>query len=408
MDFFSYQEIKPIHVQLNRDKMVQQKRYLLAAVLFVLVLATGCKKDYDDGSTGPGTNPGRAVIDWDKAADSSTNALVSKFWNASGNYFNEKNNNVNFHYWPNGHGLDVLVDAYLRTNKSEVYKTYMDKWFAGVKVKNGNTFLNEFYDDMEWNALAMLRAFEATGDTKYKDAVDVLWTDIKGGWNATMGGGIAWRKAMPYYKNTPANGPAAILAARLYKKFGNADDLTWSKKIYTWLKDSLYNKNTGWVYDGINSENDGKRNTSWKFTYNQGTFIGAATELFTITNDNGYLTDAMQAANYTLSDNTLTNFTDNLLRDEGGGDGGLFKGVFVRYFTKLILTPGMLRSDQTRFANFLKNNAETLWNKGTDKNLLLFGNYWKTPPGQTTDLTSQLSGAMLMEAAAVLKNNNLW
>ncbi len=384
-----------------------QKSYILSAVLLAMVFITSCKKDYDDGNTGPGTNPGRAVIDWDKAADSSTNALVTKFWNPSGNYFNEKNTNTNFHYWPQAHALDVLVDAYLRTNKSEEYKAYMDKWFTGVKQKNGNTFINEFYDDMEWNALAMLRAFEATGDTKYKDAVDAVWTDIKGGWNTTMGGGIAWRKAMPYYKNTPANAPAAILAARLYKKFGSADDLAWSKKIYTWLKDSLYNKNTGWVYDGINSDNDGKRNTTWKFTYNQGTFIGAATELFTITNDNGYLTDAVQAANYTLSDNTLTNFTDNLLRDEGGGDGGLFKGVFVRYFTQLILTPGMLRSDQVRYANFIKTNAQMLWNIGTDKNLLLFGNYWKTPPGQSTDLTSQLSGAMLMEAAVVLKNNNL-
>jgi predicted alpha-1,6-mannanase (GH76 family) len=253
----------------------------------------------------------------------------------------------------------------------------------------------------------MLRAFDATGDQKYKDAVETVWTDIKGGWNPTMGGGIAWRKAMPYYKNTPANAPAAILAARLYKKFGNADDLAWSKKIYTWLKDSLYNKNTGWVYDGINSDNDGKKNTTWKFTYNQGVFIGAAVELFTITNDMGYLTDALQAANYTLADNTLTNFTDNLLRDEGGGDGGLFKGVFVRYLTQLILTPGMVSSDKQRYVNFLKHNAQTLWSTGTDKSLLLFGNYWKTKPGSTTDLTTQLSGAMLIEALALLKKNSL-
>lgn len=378
--------------------------------LLPVVIATGlygCSKDIDPGIVNPppgGGNP--AAIDWLTAADSSTDNLLSKFFNPSGNYFNEKNNNTNFHYWPQAHALDVLVDAYLRTG-DEGYKAYMDKWFTGVKQKNGDTFINEFYDDMEWNALAMLRAYDATGDVKYKDAVDLLWTDIKGGWNTTMGGGIAWRKAMPYYKNTPANGPAAILAARLYTRFNDPADLDWSKKIYAWLKQTLYNSSSGWVYDGINSDNDGKRNESWKFTYNQGTFIGAAVELFNITNEAGYLNDAIKAANFTLSDNTLTNFNDNLLRDEGGGDGGLFKGVFVRYFTQLIVTDGMLSSDKTRYINYLKHNAQTLWNEGTDKNYLLYSSYWKNKPGATTDLTIQLSGATLIEAAALLKEKKL-
>lgn len=388
-------------------RYVKFKSLTVMAGVALVLLSSGCRKDYDPGVIDDGNGGGNeAEIDWALAADSSTQSLVSKFWNASGNYFNEKNINTNFHYWPQAHGLDVLVDAYERTG-SQVYKDYMDKWFTGVPVKNGNTFINEFYDDMGWNALAMLRAFKATGDVKYKNAVDVLWSDLKNGWNTTMGGGIAWRKAMPYYKNTPANGPAAILAARLYKEFNNPDDLIWSKKIYTWIKDSLYNRSTGWVYDGMNDNNDGVRNTTWKFTYNQGLFVGAAVELFKITNESGYLNDAIQAANVTLSDNVLTNFTDNLLKDEGGGDGGLFKGVFVRYCTELILTPGMLSSDKGRYVNYLKHNAKTLWTSGTDKNYLLFGSYWKTPPGASTDLTIQLSGAMLIEMAAVLEENNL-
>lgn len=387
--------------------MLKKIIYAVLPLVILMLSLAACKKDIDPGIVNPPVNPpGTATIDWSKAADSSTNALIEKFWNPSGNYFNEKNINTNFHYWPQAHALDVLVDAYVRTGKPE-YKDYMDKWFTGVNQKNGNTFINEFYDDMEWNALAMLRAYEATDEVKYKNAVDVLWTDIKAGWNSTMGGGIAWRKSMPYYKNTPANGPPAILAARLYKKFNNPDDLEWAKKIYSWLKETLYNKSTGWVYDGINSENDGKRNESWKFTYNQGTFIGAAVELFKITNDAGYLNDAVQAANFTLSDNTLTNFEDNLLRDEGGGDGGLFKGVFVRYFTQLILTEGMLSADRTRYVSYLKHNAQTLWNTGTDKHNLLFSSYWKTKAGATTDLTIQLSGAMLIEAAALLKEKGL-
>src|SRR3712207_6809204 len=92
---------------------------------------SSCKKDYDDGSTGTSTNTTRAAIAWDKAADSSTTSLIKNFWNASGNYFNERNNNTNFHYWPQAHALDVLVDAYNRT-KSNDYKGYMDKWYTGL------------------------------------------------------------------------------------------------------------------------------------------------------------------------------------------------------------------------------------------------------------------------------------
>ncbi|HYH16835.1 MAG TPA: alpha-1,6-mannanase, partial [Flavisolibacter sp.] len=114
-----------------------------------------------------------------------------------------------------------------------------------------------------------------------------------------------------------------------------------------------------------------------------------------------------QAANFTLSDNVLTNFADNLLRDEGGGDGGLFKGVFVRYLTELIQAPGVLSNEKQRYINFLKHNGQTLWNTGTDKSYLLYGSYWKTQPGATTDLTIQLSGAMLIEAMALLKEKNL-
>lgn len=385
--------------------MALRTSFYILALAAVSVLSS-CDRDYDDDVDPPPSPSGPPPVEWAKAADSCTQSTITKFFNASGNYFNERNDNTGFHYWPQAHGLDVLVDAYLRTGKDE-YKTLMDKWFTGVPVKNNNTFLNEFYDDMEWNALAMLRAYEATKDEKYKTAVETLWTDIKGGWNLTMNGGIAWRKAMPYYKNTPANGPAAILAARLYRNFSRPDDLDWAKKIYTWLKDSLYNNSTGWVYDGINSNNDGVRNTEWKFTYNQGTFLGAATELYLLTNNVAYLNDALKAANFQLSDNVLTNFTDNLMRDEGGGDGGLFKGVLVRYLTQLILAPGMVSSDKTRYINYLKRNAEVLWNQGTDKSYLLFGSYWKNKPGATTDLTIQLSGAMLVEAVALLEDKEL-
>ena len=292
-----------------------------------------------------------------------------------------------------------MVDAYLRT-RDNLYKTTINDWYEGVKRKNGNTFFNIFYDDMEWNALAMLRAYQATGDEKFKTAALEVWEDIKTGWNENAGGGIAWKKDQPYSKNACSNGPASILASRLYQLFGNESDKEWALKIYEWEKETLFNPTNGAVYDNIDSRT-GYIQKKWIFTYNQGTFLGAALELYKITGEKGYLNDAMKAADYTLTN--LVDSSDGLLKDEGNGDGGLFKGIFIRYFTQLILNPDISKADRTRYVAFIKFNAETLWRYGTDKQRLLFGTYWKTKPGDVTDLPTQLSGCMLIEAAALLE-----
>jgi len=294
------------------------------------LLGTGaCKKNYDyDFSTSDGVV--KYAINWQAAADSSTDFLVKNYWNAAAGYFYKDNNGDNtFNYWPQAHALDVMLDADSRTGQKK-YTDQYNKWYDGVQTKNGGSFLNYFYDDMEWNALATLRAFDVTGDTKWKDAAGGIWTDIRGGWNAVQDGGIAWNKGETGYKNTPANAPACILAARLYTRFNNADDLDWAKKIYSWLKGHLYDAGSGFVYDGMNKNGDGQVDMN-AFTYNQGVFIGAALELYQITKDPSYLNDAIKTADNTLSSSSLTT-SDRLLKDEGQGDGGLFKGIFYPLF----------------------------------------------------------------------------
>jgi predicted alpha-1,6-mannanase (GH76 family) len=367
-------------------------------LLFSLFYSLGCQACANDKL--PSETNQEYRINWNAAADSSSSALIHLFWNADEHYFNYNNLGLkDFHYWPQAHALDVMVDAYLRT-RDNLYKTTINDWYDGVKRKNGNTFFNIFYDDMEWNALAMLRAYQATGDEKFKTAALEVWEDIKTGWNENAGGGIAWKKDQPYSKNACSNGPASILASRLYQLFGNESDKEWALKIYEWEKETLFNPTNGAVYDNIDSRT-GYIQKKWIFTYNQGTFLGAALELYKITGEKGYLNDAMKAADYTLTN--LVDSSDGLLKDEGNGDGGLFKGIFIRYFTQLILNPDISKADRTRYVAFIKFNAETLWRYGTDKQRLLFGTYWKTNPGDVTDLPTQLSGCMLIEAAALLE-----
>lgn len=343
-------------------------------------------------------------VNWQNAADSGSMSLVDNFWNGTGKYFNNDNHgNTGFQYWPQAHALDVLIDAYTRTNKSS-YLSNINDWYTGVKIKNNNSFLNEYYDDMEWNALAMLRAYNATGDEKFKIATEEVWNDIKTGWNTQGNGGIAWRKSQPYSKNACSNGPACILAARLHQQFNKTEDKEWALKIYSWEKEVLFNPANGAVYDGLDA-NTGVVNTSWIFTYNQGTFLGSALELYKITGEKGYLNDAIKAADYTL--NNLVNSNDQVLKSEGPGDGALFKGVFVRYFTQLILLPDLPEATRKRYINFMVHNAEILWFTGTNKTQVLFGTYWKTKPGNETELNEQISGAILIEAMALLNKEKM-
>lgn len=371
---------------------------IYSLIVLAMLVMVSCSKENDPIDNGGDDTQ----TDWIAAAESSSLSLVNSFWNVGSNYFNyDSNGKLDFHYWPQAHGLDVLVDAYLRSGNSS-YKNYISQWFEGVKIKNGNTFKNDFFDDMEWNALALLRAYQATGEAKYKDAALQIWEYIKEGWNENAGGGIMWVKSDVYGKNACSNGPACILAARLYREFGDEANKEWALKIYNWEKSVLFNSNTGAVYDNINGET-GEINKSWVFTYNQGTFIGSAVEIYKILGEKSYLNDAALAADYTVS--TLVD--NSILKSEGTGDGGLFKGIFIRYFTDLIQQDRLDTFYKRKYIQFMKYNAETLWTDGTTKPSIFFGPNWRTKPGSSTGLTEQLSGSMLIEAMALLSKNGV-
>jgi len=377
-------------------------RSLISCSLLLAVTLTSCLKEPVDDGPGPGAGKATYQFNWPAIADSAQTSLNSSFYNSSGKYFNQNNaGNTTFNYWPNAHALDALTDAYIRKNDNAIL-TRMNDLLDGMKAKNGNTYINHFYDDMEWMTLACLRAFEATGDARYKTVAQELWTDIKGGWDDIWGGGIHWNKDKARkYKNTPANAPAAIIAARMYQVTRDAADMEWAKKIYQWQKTTLVDPNSGLVWDGINQDGSGAVNKDWKFTYNQGVFIGAGVDLYKLTGEQSYLNDALRTANNALGGDFTKN---NILKDEGGGDGGLFKGILVRYLLLLITDGDLSSTDKTKFSSFLQQNAETLWLQGTSRPQVLFSTNWTSVPA-AADLTTQLSGVMLMEAMVRLSDN---
>ncbi|SEO02357.1 Predicted alpha-1,6-mannanase, GH76 family [bacterium A37T11] len=347
--------------------------------------------------------------DWNVVADSSTNSFVSVYWNANKHHFNNDNFGtiVSNDYWPEAHGLDVLVDAYQRT-KDDTFKQRIYDLYDGVKAKNGGSFYNNYYDDMGWHGMAHLRAFEATSDARYEASAKDLWQWIADGWNEDFGGGIPWNHENTEQgksKGLPSNGPAAIIAARRWEKYGESEvinglnDLEWLSKIYNWIKENRVVQQSGRVFENIDDKNG-----DW--TYNAGTYIGAALEYYKITGNKVYLNDATKTADWAIS--TLVNTNNKVLSDwaeQQDHDVDLFKGIFVRYFTQLILNKDLPESTRKRYVNFLKNSAQILWSTGTAKNpVILFGfHWWQAPENGKAGLRTQLSGSMLMEAMALIK-----
>ncbi len=357
---------------------------------------------------------------WVAAADSSSPAFVNRYWNVEHHVFNNTFDGAIAwnDYWPEAHGLDVLVDVYLRTGEDR-YKQAIYDFYEGVREKNwySDNWKNEYYDDMGWHGMAHMRAFEATGDARYEQSAEDLWRWITEGWTDYQGGGIKWREQsddLEEDKGIPANGPAAIIAARRYQKYpdevvGGFNNLEWAIRIYEWMKYHRTVLSSGRVYEVFES-------TNGDYSYDVGTFIGAALELYDITSEMVYLRDAIKVAKYHMSANINTN--NRVMRDYGeqagngnGHDVNLFKGIFVRYFTLLIEHPDLPENDRVRFVAFLENNANYLWTFGTEKNPDIKFSYtwWETPAESVKwgDLRSATSGATTIEAMARLEENGI-
>lgn len=384
------------------------KNALLVGVGMATVIS--CANDEIVPLRDPNTS-GTTTVNYTYAAtaDSMQVATYNTYLSANNTFAQDNAGNTSFNYWPNAHALDMLVDGYLRT-KDQSYVGKMKALHDGIKVKNGGTYNNVFNDDMLWLANSCMRAYAATNDNDYKNTALYLMDIISKSWTSVMGGGITWKQDTPYEKNAVSNAPAAILAMRLYETETNKEAkqkyLTAAKAIYDWQKSKIVEASTGLVWDGVKLV-DGKEVVNQSiYTYNMGTWIGAALRLYHATGDAVYLQDAVRSGKAIIASGKLT--SNGLLRDEGQGDGGLFKGICVRYFTELIEEKDITDADRKDFVKFLQFNAQTFYSSGIKRPEMLSGSNWGVKPTGNTDLTTQLSGLMLIEAAAKLKSENIF
>ncbi|MFD1544312.1 glycoside hydrolase family 76 protein [Nonomuraea guangzhouensis] len=334
---------------------------------------------------------------WDSRAELLQNSLERYFGAPGEQLLNnwhpcEPGDNETFNFWWLAHVLDVRIDAYLRTGEeSRIEQARLV--YENIRRRNHGSLFNDYFDDMLWLALAVLRLADATGDAALAAQAVRIWEHVHThGWNDHEGGGIAWRVQQPAYKNTPANGPFVILSARLHERTGEPRFLTAATRTMEWLEKTLV-RTDGFVEDGVNRLGDHAIDSQWRFTYNQGLYIGACVELAQA-GDDTQLAKASRTAHAAIAELA----TDGVFTGEGGGgDEGLFKGVFYRYAGQLVRAGG-----EPELREFLLAGTSRLWESGFQDDSLLAADDWRRPAQGKIAYSTQLSAIMATEVCAAL------
>lgn len=314
-------------------------------------------------------------------------------------------------WWNSANAITAITD-YMRVTGKKKYAGVLKNTFAQAQVQvekeqqkllqsEGKEmtgfpgFLNKYYDDEGWWALAWIDAYDLTHDARYLGMAQSIFTDMAGGWDETCGGGIWWSKDRKY-KNAIANELFLSVAAHLAARAKDAKYADWAAKEWAWFKGSGMINGDHLVNDGLRIDastgactNNGK--TAW--TYNQGVVLGGLAEWSKGAGGAGAIAEAKA-----IADAALVHFgdKDGVLHEpcepKCGADGIQFKGIFVRNLRGL---NGVASEDL--YAKTFRVNADAIWEKDRTPEDT-FGVVWSGPPG-VPDAGTQSSALDALVAA---------
>jgi predicted alpha-1,6-mannanase (GH76 family) len=266
-------------------------------------------------------------------------------------------------FWRQAEEMEMELDAGERTARARQLALFTNLFRGFIADHGADWSQNDFNDDIMWMVIACSRGYLMTGNTEFRDAAranfDLCFARA---WSSDLGGGLWW-KTNNLSKNACVNGPAAIAAVLLSRACREPAYLAKAENIFRWERANLYDPASGRVSDHLR-RNGHKDDTC--YSYNQGTFVGAANLL-------GHTNDAMQAATFTM--NHLCRGGLLPAYDETG-DGGGFNGICVRWIARFMKD----RHAQPVLESWLRRNAEAAWQVRRPSDNLSWGDWHQATP----------------------------
>ena len=296
--------------------------------------------------------------------------------------------------WWNAANALTAVISYMRHTGDRSYLEVIETTFTAAQRENAG-FINTFFDDNGWWALAWVAAYDLTGDRRYLSAAQAVFAHNLGGWDSTCGGGLWWNEDRRY-KNAIANELFLTLAALLSQRVpANGHYRDWALREWEWLRASGMIGPAGLVNDGLTAACASNGGTAW--TYNQGVILGGLGALHEMTGDGGYLRQGEAIADAALSALTSRRgiLTEPCEPSGCDGDQTQFKGIFVRYLHEF-----SRHSGKPEYRAFILANADSVLASAANP-AGQFGLRW-AGPFDKADASRQTSALEVLIAAAAL------
>jgi hypothetical protein len=294
-------------------------------------------------------------------------------------------------YWIFAQTFDALLDGVERTG-GEHYTGLVETFYESQKAIG---FTRSFYDDENWMTLALMRAYDLTGDATYLTEATTLYADIMAGWDTTCcgatPGGIWWDKPHTQ-KATASNAGPVIAGVRLSERTNDASYLAFAKQVYAFWTANMIDPSTHEVIDHIDANGTLVR---YKFTYNEGLVLGASAELYRVTQDPTYTTLASGVEGFMLASETKSTPAGTVLSDGTNagctGDCAQFKGIGYRYLASLYAQT----HDPSALA-LLDSSGGAIWQLARDPASTRFATDWAGPSMASPTLEADSSATMAL------------
>lgn len=151
---------------------------LHAARTFALATITVFLLFYSAHAQGSGSRAGVHRI---LTADSAAIEELQKWYSRPSGLY------VSTGWWNSANAITALVD-YERLSGSARHRDALRNTLSAAQTTHPG-FLNDFYDDEGWWALAWIDAYDLTHDRRFLDTAESIFTDMTGRWSTEVCGG---------------------------------------------------------------------------------------------------------------------------------------------------------------------------------------------------------------------------